>query len=251
MLEIPSHRRKSKFNGFQAPKGELQIHGKPKDANGNRHESTRVAKGSFPQPANMNELISEFFYDGIGRIFPGLLFIILYLHSWLIDTLTEHKEIVVVLLAALVGVGWLVGLTMELITFVLPAGAIQILEKCVSWKWVTKLSKKLLHKSDVITDEVRRRLYHKFCAEKVLFRAMVLISAICLYSPAPILQELEVHWGWIAGCGTVFFLSWLWAILQRQAYFEIPHDTKPKVHIDGAQSQCPLAALERLQRPRR
>lgn len=62
----------------------------------------------------MNDLISEFFYDGIRRIIPGVVVIALYFHHEVVSVLRAYHDISVVIVSVcLLMVAWVLGFVIE------------------------------------------------------------------------------------------------------------------------------------------
>jgi hypothetical protein len=62
----------------------------------------------------MNDLISEFFYDGIRRVIPGLVVITLYYHKEVVKAFDIHHGLFFVMLnAGILLAAWLVGFVIE------------------------------------------------------------------------------------------------------------------------------------------
>jgi len=180
-------------------------------------------------------LISEFFHDGIARLVPGAVVMLLYgtaVIQWLQIEFPKNTTLDIHVLAvpALIGAAWVIGLFLDSFFFALPAGTIKLacplIDKSTHWlkqrhkvlqwlgkglEWLGKLPKWLDRKllADHWTQPSsslpsQRRLHIKLLAEKTLFRSGVVI---CIFD-ATFLHRMPttLSIGLLGACLT----CWLW-----------------------------------------
>jgi hypothetical protein len=125
----------------------------------------------------MNDLISEFFYDGIRRIIPGLVVIALYLHQEAANVLTVHKDFSpVAFIACILLVAWLVGFLIEQVMFIIVCEFLWRVGGKDVLKWFRDKWKVGPAQHEPITDpdqfHEKRRFAALLFAEKVMSRSL-------------------------------------------------------------------------------
>jgi hypothetical protein len=201
----------------------------------------------------MNDLISEFFYDGISRIIPGLVVIFLFAHRLLEKALTTLHDSSIILYVFIFLAAWLIGVTVEMIP-VLFLLLLKGLSPHCTW------AKGLLHwllpsdpaafsqsiqrinefqKEKIAGLEIKQRWWwyahrqiYKSFAEKIMFRSLFLIFLVTCFPkfyPAPL---CSIHWHWYYGCAfcLIFLGAWSWFFcpMPEKDGRECASDSQPK-----------------------
>jgi hypothetical protein len=189
----------------------------------------------------VNEVISEFFYDGIRRILPGLLVLGLYANQQVARLFNDFKEFSVFLAIILVAAAWLIGIFIEFLTFppVLPfwnsrpvqrfLSACPIFEPLLpqdNGKDPLDLLEESIAKLDLETKRLKRREIYKNQAEMILFRCCsgIFLVATVLGNPFPQFLYHRVMF-FFAACFTL--LAYLW---QKERIRKRLHEWDPKRH---------------------
>jgi len=199
----------------------------------------------------MNNLISEFFYEGIRRIVPGLVVIAFYLGREPLrifgifqNDLPSYAIVACVLLLA-----WLIGIIIEQITSFVAHGlwtfaAILFgfffrrgifVERWASvkriWqnndkpaeenkskpplsrirKWLCMSNAKSCKGSDIAEKREKRRQDLFFFAEKVMCRNLAVVFLIAIFRPPDCFLSYPYCYR-LFGFG-IFFFCWIWAVL--------------------------------------
>jgi len=172
----------------------------------------------------MNDLISEFFYEGIRRIVPGIAVIALYFHQEVVKLFEAHHLLFFVTLnAAILLIAWLVGFMVEQIMAFFSAigwilGGERSLRKIRKWLQNGQSQKsesrsKPAPDNDEHKRELRRQGYLYF-AEKTMCRSLwpiFLVSGIHppeSFSNFPNVVPHLIYWI----LASVFLASWLRAV---------------------------------------
>lgn len=179
------------------------------------------------------QLISEFFYDGIRRIIPGVLVLVLYFRkdaTMVFDALTvfakqnEHYAFII-FIALFLSAAWLVGFAVEQIMFAIVSKILWSLAD--KYKVPSSIRTKLgLNKSvddekkkqKDITDTEALRECRRFnallFAEKAMSRSIWgIFFFACLIPPENIRSQPYHGVMWSAAGFLIFFGSWLLAVL--------------------------------------
>jgi hypothetical protein len=188
----------------------------------------------------MNDLISEFFYEGIRRIIPGLVVIALYYHKEVVKVFDAHHDFFFVMLnACILLIAWLIGFVIEQIMAIVCAFTWKLGskkgpkiqehsesdEKCeYGWcknsiLWIREFlqfeKSKLTPDNDEHKREKRRQGY-LFFAEKTMCRSLWPIFLIAYFSPPePFSNFPNIRCDSLYGIVVfiVFLLSWFWAVI--------------------------------------
>lgn len=197
----------------------------------------------------MNDLIYEFFYEGIRRIIPGLVVMALYFHQEVVKVFDAHLDFSQVMLnACILLIAWVVGVVIEQI-MAIPCALlwkIPCRECCLSsfqtWLRAQQGQNAKAHpdhetkKSAREKHEKRREGYLHFAA-KTMCRSLWLTFAFAIFwYPEPFrnIQWNDSYFG-IAGF-VVFFISWLWLVVSDP-------DLQPTNHMkEHATSKSPQPA---------
>jgi hypothetical protein len=150
-------------------------------------------------------LISEFFYDGISRVIPGLTVIALYGRYILQNAFSDFRDASIVLVICIFLAAWVIGAIIEMVTFDPWAFLIRWLSKLMKWaiakakhhaidkskSWLEKTLLLPVHKiPDKLKDNPRRlRQIYKQGAEKIMFRCLWAISVFTYF------KHPEPFWG--------------------------------------------------------
>lgn len=145
----------------------------------------------------MNNLISEFFDDGICRVIPGIVVIALYMQTEVANAFAVYGKTgdFVILSVCILVVAWFIGVMLQTIGFDIPA--FLIIKLCPP----SKLQKCLLpdKKSEDPSGQERRALI-KSGAEIVLFRSMAIISLFSILVPprslSPTFTSIFTSFAW-------------------------------------------------------
>ena len=182
----------------------------------------------------MNDIISEFFYDGISRIIPGLVVIFLFAHQWAGKVLSTFHDSSIILYFIILLSAWLIGVAVEVIPVVIILLPLKWLAPHCNW--ASDLLHRLLpanplafsqsiekineFQTKIEGKELRQRWWwyghrqiYKAFAEKVMFRSLFLIFlAACIpkFYPEPFSC---ITWRWYYGpLGFIIFLgAWCWS----------------------------------------
>jgi hypothetical protein len=184
----------------------------------------------------MNDLASEFFYEGIRRIIPGLVIIVLFMRKEAEEVFHEHLDIFSPYLfgACILGFAWLIGLLVETITSANgPVGwflrplllrlKFPWCKGCMSFvlgeKTMGEMSPTIVHKKGISKELAResRRQYYYFGATIIMCRCLCPIFFLSIfYQPEPFTNH---HWhiqhfecGGFIAC----FLAWFVLRLERK-----------------------------------
>ena len=159
----------------------------------------------------MNELIKEYFYDGIRRIIPGAVVIALYFHACVNPAFGVSGTSSVVVWLCLLGLAWGIGVAVENLSFA-PFVILKVVcEWCKKCEWLPWWSREwpltmrclcwLLRDETksvpTSKDEARWRLYQKISAEKVMYRSLGFIALVTVFWPPALpatLVQAKVEW---------------------------------------------------------
>lgn len=194
----------------------------------------------------MNELVSEFFYDGIRRIIPGLLIIILYWHDEAVTVFKQHKHFSSPAFAAcLLLVAWLAGFVVEHLGHIPFALALRSMRK-----EIVKAVRKWWHGEQPlpIPSEKEAKDYRRYgtliFAEKTMCRSMSWIFLWALISSLSCGDKLKspedlyvIHWHpihFLFGC-IVFGVLWLWLVVIEPQF---DFNGRQKVATQNDQPSC-------------
>ncbi len=159
----------------------------------------------------MNDLIKEYFYDGIRRIIPGSLLIVLYLAKFIDPNSGVFWEPSIVLWLCLLGLAWGVGVALENLFYAPLVIYREVRKRWPKWTRLPEWPEALLHDEtkgvpDIKPPEVLR-LYQKFSAEKVMYRSLAIIALVTAFWPPALpatLIQAKVEWScWYGGIGFV------------------------------------------------
>jgi len=166
----------------------------------------------------MNELIAEFFYEGIRRIIPGLIILVLYCHKEATNIFHAHQDFFSPYLFSIciLSIAWLIGFMVETLTFALVALPLKqfptycLSKFLLSIKDDPKLSAKTNKTPNLELDrEIRRQIYLE-SAQQIMCRCLAIISFVStLYHPEPF---FNLPWKWYFGLISflIFSLGWFW-----------------------------------------
>jgi hypothetical protein len=169
----------------------------------------------------MNDLISEFFYDAISRIPPGLLVVVLYWHKTAEYTFYAHRDFFPspsMFIACIVGIAWLIGIIVEHMTFI-PYLLIKLAsdyraKNNRSKKSCDKLPNQEKHQ-EVKPDFARRQNEFRN-AVTVMIRGLCGVFLVaCFYKPSESFGTFAWDWRfYVGGC----LLIGVWAIMKYNQY---------------------------------
>lgn len=193
----------------------------------------------------MNDLASEFFYNGIAHIPPGLLIIVLYWRTETENIFHTHRDFFsspLLFIACVLAITWFVGLMVEAIILVPIAYAlVQLSPHCKLASWLLKHLQSQTTAEDVegkgkeLKREKRRQGYFRsalttMCRNLgVIFSFAWLASLFAWFHPPAWFQPpepfLNLHW-----CGIYSFVGFLAFILMwfLQKGFVIKKGDQPK-----------------------
>ena len=181
----------------------------------------------------MNDLISEFFYEGIRRIIPGLAVIALYYHKEVVKVLDAHHDISIVLFICIFTIAWLVGLVIEEVMSLvaevgwrylglgkcfskirrcLRATKSEPIEKRPEVKPASEKSIEVL----LLERKERKRTSQLCFAVREMSRSLWPIFAIAYFlSPEPF---SNIQWQTCFGIVgfSAFLFAWLWAVIREK-----------------------------------
>jgi hypothetical protein len=168
----------------------------------------------------MNELISEFFTDGICRLIPGSVFMALYGYDLIVRAHRDFSDSSVLLATCFFFIAWLIGVLWEIATSA-PFFIIFWSLKYFEYPWLYNLflpACKKIPSNETNPQAVDRRAEHRQCAclgaLRVLYRVMIFISIFTYFSPPTIFQSDQ--W-WHKSYGVygiiIFSFGWVWAFL--------------------------------------
>ncbi len=165
----------------------------------------------------MNELISEFFYEGIRRIVPGFFVIALYYHKEVVTAFDAHHAFFFVMLnACILLIAWVIGFMIEQIMNIPLAFLAAVLKNEFGLKYVDKQTNQSLKPDKDHEREKRRQHYLRF-AEKILCRSLwpIFLFAV-FFAPEPFSNFPNVQCDSRNGIAIlilitmVFLVTWLW-----------------------------------------
>ncbi len=159
----------------------------------------------------MNELLQEFFYDGISRIIPGLVTIGFYGRN--IVMLGDFKDASVTLSICLFLAAWLIGAIVEILTISLPKFLLYLLKDWFSLsKLVSPVESWLFPSYDFEvgkpppTEREKRKLF----AEATMFRCLLVISVVNYFAKPDFFWSIRwTQCDSIFGA-IVFMVAWVW-----------------------------------------
>jgi hypothetical protein len=156
----------------------------------------------------MTDLTTEFFYDGIARIIPGLVVIALYGRHIVMMALKDFQDASVVVGFCVFFAAWVIGVIIDILTFHPFVCLLKVAPRC---NLIQRLQLHLLsdydHKS-MKELEFRRQVYKAF-SEKIMFRSLSAISLITfIWTPA---DFWTIKWNafYSAFGAIVFGAAWL------------------------------------------
>ena len=201
----------------------------------------------------MNDLISEFFYEGIRRIIPGLVVIALYYHKEVVKVLDAHLDahqyMSIVLFVCILTIAWLVGLVIEEVMSLAAEGGWRYLglgkcflkiRRCL---WATK-SESIEKRSEVkpasaqipeilLLERKDRKRTSQLCfAVREMSRSLCLIFAFAYFlSPEPFSNiQRQTRFG-IVGF-FAFLFAWLWADIREKPSNDENDEATSTKHAD-------------------
>ena len=175
----------------------------------------------------MNELISEFFYEGIRRIIPGLIVIALYWHTEAERSFGAHKYFAsgIVFVACVLWVAWLIGFVIGQVTVILGTSFLPRIDR-----WLDRFVKfpgvgpnrttKSPHvesegksKKVVLEENREKRRYRLLCvAEKEMSRSLIAIFVFASFKPPESFSNFYWEHPYYGIVGVIAFaLCWVWA----------------------------------------
>lgn len=173
----------------------------------------------------MNDLIKEYFYDGIRRIIPGSLLIALYFDKFVDPNSGVLWGSSIVLWLCLLGLAWCLGVAIENVPYAPLVISKAACKWCKDWKrlptrlqnWSLKLYGWLCWLLCDETDSVPGptqielwRLYQKIGAERVMYRSLgvIAVATICCAPALPAtLVQAKIAWSrWYGVIGLVLAL---------------------------------------------
>jgi hypothetical protein len=184
--------------------------------------------------ADANNLLSEFFYEGIRRIIPGLVVVILYWHTEAVTVFRTHHLYLhpYLFIACILVIAWLFGFIVEAPMF----GFFRFFLRCVGRNKYTKcnLTKFLcwfhmLENSEVSkhTQEMQRRIYFD-AASKTMCRCLWLIFFFASFVHHPeTFVSLPCPHSWYCICFLVFLVAWICLSLPDEKPNKSPEPTAP------------------------
>jgi uncharacterized membrane protein len=136
-------------------------------------------------------LISEFFFEGIRRIIPGLILIILYWHKEAENVFHNHADFFSPYLfsVAVIVIAWLIGFTVEMLTYWTVAPPLKMLSRYN--KRICKILDHLmnwgqnsdLQETDPILKLELRRQRYLYETEKIMSRCLFIIFLVAWIWP--------------------------------------------------------------------
>jgi hypothetical protein len=199
----------------------------------------------------MNDLVSEFFYEGIRRIISGLVIIILYWRKEAENVFQTHHEFFSPILfgVCILAIAWLIGFLVEAATFVPFAIALRRIQFLSRLRWfflgeeVNSVNHqrfrrfffgeeaKSVHNqssqvekpkesggnNDNVRDkklerEKRRQGYLNF-AEKTMCRCLLFIFLFAYFHPPETFSNLPWHQCYFLFGDLVLLCAWIWQIM--------------------------------------
>jgi hypothetical protein len=182
----------------------------------------------------MNDIISEFFFDGIKRIIPGLVVIFLFADRLIGNVFSMFPDSSIILYSFILLAAWLIVTIAE----VIPVVVILLPLKWLSphYSWASDCFSQLLpsspqafsqnielinefQKENIEGPEIRQRWWwyshrqiYKAFAEKVMFRSLSLIFLVTSFPWFYPESFSRIHWCWYYGVlGSIFFFfAWWW-----------------------------------------
>jgi hypothetical protein len=213
----------------------------------------------------MNELLREFFYDGICRIIPGLIIIGLYGRQLLLEANSALQNItkdhsLVFLVPCVLLAAWLIGVMVDIVTLWMAAasvtfgflwsvffgflerrhGLISLFKKLEFVQRFNRFVKTLKPNLDKFRNscfvddwqritkpgaDVECRQRMKQLAEKSFFRVMALVSLFTVYYQPPAFGGFKWNIDYGIYGSIVFFLGWLWTFYWLKEWRERPTAT--------------------------
>lgn len=184
----------------------------------------------------MNGLISEFFFEGIRRIIPGLVLIALCFHKEVVTIFEMHHDLFLVMLnAGVLVMAWVIGFTVEQLTAIVVAIAFKICKgECVLRKIRGLLG--IMQQPETKSESMRpqpapeeikhkremRRHHYLYFAGKTMCRSLFAIFLIPYIPYIPnfpesfsVFPNINPHsFCWMLAL--VFFVCWLWAVINDE-----------------------------------
>ena len=169
----------------------------------------------------MNDLASEFFYEGVAHLPPGLLIIVLY---WRIETenvFHTHPDLFpspLLFIACVLAIAWLVGLMVEAIIYV-PTGFVLSRKYPCCKLWNKQKDGLDTTANSVLNREKRRQFYFKvariiMCRDLSVIFLYAWLTEFIPWHPLGLFQPSEhfsnLHWKgyYFLGGFLAFALSW-------------------------------------------
>jgi hypothetical protein len=161
----------------------------------------------------MDALISNFFYDVICRLIPGIVVIWLYGGEIFIRASTMLRGSSISLTVFIMLIAWVIGVTLDTITFApfyyFPKIRQAFFPTEQQREMDAQFTKMLSGKEETDAQNFLRLQLVRLQAEIVLFRVMMFISAFAIVLPPTILSDDKMISHLYGVIGTfVFFICW-------------------------------------------